>query len=120
MYSDIKARVRTVNITSEYFDCPAGVRQGCILSPVLFNFFIDELNSMLMSSGKLGIQLTQDLYDLFALLYADDVAIFADSARNLQRLIDILHKFYIKWRMQVNLDKTEVMIFSNGGRRLRW
>ncbi|XP_077980235.1 uncharacterized protein LOC144435518 [Glandiceps talaboti] len=120
MYSEIKSCVRASNDTSQYFDCPAGVRQGCILSPILFSFYIEELNTMLMSSGQSGIQLTQDMYDLFALLYADDVIIFADSVTNLQHLIDILSTFCTKWRMQVNLAKTKAMVFRRGGHLSRF
>ena len=71
---------------------------------------------MLINSDSIGIQLTQDLHDLFSLLYADDVTIFADSVVNLQRLINILHQLCQKWAMKVNIEKTKIMVFRNGCR----
>ena len=68
----------------------------------------------------MGIQLTQEIYDLFCLLYADDIVIFADSIIKLQHLIDILYKFCTKWRMEVNLDKTKIIVFRKGGHLSRW
>ena len=117
MYGSVKACVKSGNSISSYFECPNGVRQGCILSPLLFSFFIEELNTMLSKSGHMGIQLTQEFYNIFCLLYADDIVLFADSARNLQRLINILLQFCTKWNMAINLDKTKVVIFRKGGHR---
>ena len=73
----------------------------------------------MISNTNMGIQLTQDMYDLFALLYADDIAIVADSIGNLQRLINVLNEFCNKWRMTVNLNKTKIIIFRKGGRHAR-
>ena len=101
------------NVSSQYFECSAGVRRDAFSVQYY-------LVSLFMSSGQMGIQLTQDMCDLFDLLYAGDLVIFADSRiRNLQRLIDILSAFCTKWRMEVNLDKTKVMIFRKGGHPFR-
>ncbi|XP_077996531.1 uncharacterized protein LOC144449832 [Glandiceps talaboti] len=43
MYCGVKSCVRTDKGKTEYFECPIGVRQGCMLSPFLFSFFINEL-----------------------------------------------------------------------------
>ena len=86
---------------------PQGVRQGCPLSPTLFNFFVDELVKEIKNS-KLGVKI-QGL-DLEALLYADDVVLLADSVEDLQGLIDIVDRFCRKWRMEINLKKSEVMV----------
>ena len=123
MYSNVNSCVKSNSRMSKYFECPVGVRQGCMLSPILFTFFIEELNNMLVNSDGMGIQLTQEYYNLFALLYADDVSIMADSIVNLQKLINVLGQFCSKWAMRVNIDKTKVMVFRRGGhlaRSERW
>ena len=48
--------------------------------------------------------------DLTALLYADDVVIVADSVDELQGLIDTVDRFCRRWRMEINLKKSEVMV----------
>ena len=49
------------------------------------------------------------------LFYADDLAIFADTVFDMQKKIDMLYDFCAKWGLKVNLDKTKMMVFRNGG-----
>lgn len=69
----------------------------------------------LKQSEQRGIQLSPDLVELFCLLFADDVAIFSDSVIGLQRLLNNLSIYCDKWKMTVNLDKTKIVVFKNGG-----
>ncbi len=48
--------------------------------------------------------------------YADDLVLVSDSENDLQRLIDIVHKWCLKWRLEVNLSKTKVVHYR-GTRR---
>ena len=50
---------------SDYFDCPRGVKQGCLLSPQMFSFFINELDVELSKMGKHGIQLIPGAIEIF-------------------------------------------------------
>ena len=50
------------------------------------------------------------------LMYADDGALVARSMEDLQLMLDILHEYCSKWRLLVNVDKTEVMIFHRRSR----
>ena len=45
------------------------------------------------------------------LLYADDMVLIADNEKDLQTLLDILHQWCHKWRLSVNIDKTQVVHF---------
>ena len=47
VYSKVTAAVRTQEGLTELFDCTFGVRQGCMLSPILFIIFINELEKCL-------------------------------------------------------------------------
>ena len=115
IYKDVKSCVRVGQNVTENFKCPMGVRQGCILSPFLFAIFIDELQNMAEKAGRMGIQITQDLKDIFLLLYADDIIMFSDTIIGLQRLLNILSAFADKWKMNINLSKTKIIVFRNGG-----
>ena len=115
IYANVKSCVKTLNGYTEYFHCPMGVRQGCMLSPFLFSFFINELCNELNNSQHHGVQLSPDLIELFCLLFADDVAIFSDSVIGLQRLLDKLELYCERWSMSVNLDKTKIIVFKGGG-----
>ena len=50
------------------------------------------------------------------LLYADDLCLFSDSVIGLQKKIDILSQFCNRWGLSINFDKTEILVFRNGGK----
>jgi hypothetical protein len=86
-----------------------GVRQGCVLSPLLFLIFINTL-ALEINKHKLGIQVQHRNISL--LLFADDIVLLAESADKLQQMLNQVFYFCSKWRSEVNAKKTEVMIFG--------
>ncbi len=60
----------------------------------------------------LGVRLT-DSDRLSILLYADDIVLIADSADDLQRMLDCVHTWTQKWRLNVNISKTKSCIVAN-------
>ena len=107
LYSSVHAQVLVGGSTTRAVRMRQGVRQGCPLSPVLFNYFVDELSKQLKASGY-GIDFDKET--LSSLLYADDVVLFAHSAEELQKLIDVVDKFCRQWHMDINIKKSEVMV----------
>ena len=69
--------IRINNDVSEIFSVRTGVRQGCVLSPVLFNIVVDAIMRKVFHN-KRGIQFEENEF-LTDLMYADDSVIFADS-----------------------------------------
>ena len=116
IYSCVKGRVRVNNCLSDVFDCPLGLRQGCVLSPLLFSLFINELTLEVESSCAPGVQLHPDIIQLFLLLFADDIVLFADTVYGLQKRITTLEHFCENHCLSVNLEKTKVVVFKNGGK----
>ena len=51
---------------------------------------------------------------LVIILYADDTVLMAESASELQKLLDTYYRYCITWKMKVNVDKTKITIFSKG------
>ena len=80
-----------------------------MLSPFLFALYMEELVDML--KNNYGIFITEELSHLNILLYADDITLFADSVK----LLNTLSEFCKKWGLAVNISKTKIIIFRNGG-----
>ena len=76
MYSNDKACVKNNNRISETFDINQGVRQGCVLSPLLFNIFMADLPKLLDSSE--GFVKVGDM-KLSSLALADDIVILSET-----------------------------------------
>ena len=115
MYKSVKTAVKVGNKITDYFDCLSGVKQGCILSPLLFSMFLSELEVELNSCGARGIDTFNDPLGIFLLMYADDIALVSDSIADLQKKINCLEQYCAKWGLTVNMDKTKVVVFKNGG-----
>lgn len=117
IYKDTKSAVWTGDDMSEYFETKAGVKQGCLMSPLLFALYINDLSDYL--EGGLFIE----NLNIRLLLYADDIVILADEVDVLSKMILNLEKYCNLWNLEVNLSKSEVMVFRNGGRlgrREKW
>ena len=52
---------------------------------------------------------------MFMLLYADDIVFFANSPEELQLGLDLLSDYCKRWKLTINVSKTKVLIFRNGG-----
>ena len=115
IYKSVKSCVRANNELSEFFECPVGLRQGCMLSPILFSLFINQVATYINVNGKHGIQLMPGLLELFLLLFADDIVLLSLTANGLQKQIDLLCKICRDLCLNINTDKTKVMVFRKGG-----
>ena len=103
MYSQLKSCVKVKNSLSHFFECCIGTRQGCLSSPIIFALFINDLIAYLRAESDRGIFISNDIEDLIALMFADDVACFSDTIVRLQRLINLIEKFCKSVGMKLNL-----------------
>ena len=88
LYKDVKCSMRLNNIYTDWFSVKCGLKQGCSLSPILFNLFINDLITTISSIGT-GIRIDDDSV-ISILAYADDVVLLAESDNNLQNLLNVL------------------------------
>jgi hypothetical protein len=108
-YSHQQMAVRWQNRTSEYFNIEKGVRQGGILSPFLFRFYIRSLIAS-VTKTTIGCNIGDSFINLLA--YADDMVLLAPSWRGLQSLLNIVEAAAIDIKMTFNTKKTVCMIFN--------
>uniref|UniRef100_A0A8D8Y176 Craniofacial development protein 2 n=3 Tax=Cacopsylla melanoneura TaxID=428564 RepID=A0A8D8Y176_9HEMI len=87
-----------------------GVRQGCILSPSLFNLYSEHIFREALDNLEEGISING--LRLNNLRYADDTIIFADTIEGLQRLMNKIHETSTQYGLDINTGKTKFMIIS--------
>ena len=124
LYTGTWCQVRTGDGTSEAFEVRSGVRQGCVLSPLLFNCFMDRiLKEMTKTLGggfhieyATGGGLFLSYRDKASAsscvqdaLYADDVTLIAETRNELQHMITTLDKACERWGMHINGEKTKIL-----------
>ena len=111
MYSVVQSAVLAGDEQTEWFDLSTGVRQGCVMSPILFSLFINGLAKEI-NKKTTGINVGGRRVRL--LLYADDIVLLAESQRDLQRMLDVVTEYSRQWRFRVNpkKGKSEVMLFG--------
>ena len=108
------ARVTISNNLSTPFQCSRGVRQGCNLSPILFSLFISDLENHVSTTTAGSIPLTHT--KLHLLQFADDLVLLSDSHDGLQKSLDILSEYCATVLLNVNRDKTKIVIFNKSKR----
>ena len=115
MYSNITSCVKTNAGITEFFKCNIGTRQGDTSSTTIFSLFINQLCTRLREGNINGIFVTENIPDIICLMFADDIANCSDTVVNLQKQLNVINEFCIDTSMEINLEKTEISVFRNGG-----
>ncbi len=108
-YCNQTFRVAWGGLTSECFTVSNGVRQGGILSPILFNIYMDDL-SVVLNNSKLGCRINGTAVN--HLMYADDTCLIASSPTALQNLLNICSDFAYVNSVVFNEGKTKLMCYK--------
>jgi phosphotransferase system HPr-like phosphotransfer protein len=115
MYKQIKSCIRVNNEYSDFFPSFKGLRQGENLSPLLFALFVNDLEEFLLSNGCQQLDFEDDIVNILrvmVLLYADDTVILTNSKQNAQKALIHLEQYCKQWKLEVNTDKTKVIVFG--------
>lgn len=110
LYNKTTSQVWDGESLSEPFSVSQGVKQGCLLSPVLFSLYLNDLHDLLPG----GVEVAGTTVKL--LMYADDIVLLSTSPDVLQKMIDALYSYCKKWGLKVNLAKSKILIFREGPR----
>ena len=86
----------------------SGVKQGCVLSPGLFNLVMNDLETMLDVCEGVKIKDTK----ITGLFYADDIILMAGTKDGLTHMIQVADNFCTKWGMSFNEKKSQVMVIG--------
>ena len=108
MYACQEATVRTGHGTTDFFQIGKGVRQGCILSPCLFNFYAEYImRNTGLEETQAGIRIAGR--NLNNLRYADDITLKAESEEELKSLLMKVKEESEKVGLKLNIQKTTIM-----------
>ena len=102
-FLNCKIFVRWGSALSFSFSVRAGVRQGGVLSPILFSIYIDVLIARL-KSAKVGCMLLDSYYG--CLLYADDIVLLAHTLNGMQQMLNICTEYGIEYDVKFNDTKS--------------
>ena len=108
VYMKSKLSIHLPNGTTHFFPSSTGLKQGCNLSPILFNLFINDIGDIFDQDQCQPLSILK--LSLNHLLYADDLVLIPETKNGLQQCLNKLQKYCEKNRITVNNKKTKVMI----------
>ncbi len=115
LYENASASVWVNGELSESFDVEVGVRQGSVMSPWLFNIYMDEcIREIKVGVWDLGARLNVRGVEqhVVASLYSDDTVLLAEREGMLQRIVDEFDRVCKRRKLKVNAGKSKVMVFE--------
>ena len=112
LYGGSVSQVRIGGCLGEEFEVVKGLRQGCVLSPVLFSLYINSLVTEL-KDRECGVVCGEIMVP--GLLFADDTALLAESADDMRKSLQCLQSWCEKWSVEINVEKSAVMHMRKSG-----
>ena len=127
LYRTTRASVRTGHERDAPFEIKNGVRQGCLLSSVLFAMFMDRIMREVQAATTVGLKVDSTVHNgigfctrgttgtslIQFMLFADDVSLVASSLEDLHTLLAAFEKITSQWGMRISADKTKWMATSS-------
>ena len=111
LYTGQEATVRTGNRTTDWFQIGKGVRQGCILSPCLFNLYVEYImRNAGLEEAQAGIKSTRR--NINYLRFADDTTLTAESEEEIKSLLMKVKEESEKVGLKLNIQKAKIMASS--------
>ena len=113
LYDKVTVAVQMNGSRGEWFRTTVGVRQRCLLSPTLFNIFLEQIMSDALEDhdGKVSI----GGRNIINLQFADDRDALAEEKQELEALVESLDKTCTRYKMEISAEKTKLMTNSANG-----
>ena len=106
--------VGQLSVTGEYMYTPTvGVRRGCLLSPTLFNIFLERIMCEALDDHEGSVSIGGRLITNFR--FADDIVVNVEEEEEAGVLIDRLGRTTTRYKMEIGPDKTKVMTNNPNG-----
>ena len=109
LYAGQEATVRTGHGTTDWLQIGKGVRQGCILSPCLFNLYAEYImRNAELDEAQAGIKIARR--NINNLRYADDTTLMVKSEEELKSLLVTVKEESEKAGLKRSIQKTKIMV----------
>ena len=115
IYKKTQCAVKIDGKITDFFEFTKGVRQGCPLSPLLFNLYINDIFDLIDNNTPVSPELN-DKNPINVLMYADDLVMFSESEDQLQNNMSLLNDYCVNWNLDINIKKTKTMVFNRGNK----
>ncbi|KMQ89609.1 rna-directed dna polymerase from mobile element jockey-like protein, partial [Lasius niger] len=112
IYKETKNTIRIGKEESEVFWTEQGVRQGCPISPTLFNIYIEDLEDEMKRGQIGGIKINRE--KVWSIMYADDVVLLAETEGELKDTMRRFRKYLGRKKLLLNAEKSKVLVFEKG------
>ncbi|KAI5746880.1 hypothetical protein M8J77_008501 [Diaphorina citri] len=110
LYFNQRAVVRVEAETSDELEIKRGVRQGCVLSPLLFNIYSEKIMAKALEHETGGIKINGIAIN--NLRYADDTVLLAENTEDLQRMLNNVIQASQERGLTLNTKKTKYMVIT--------
>nr|ADF18552.1 endonuclease-reverse transcriptase [Bombyx mori] len=110
LYEKQVATIRVENEETDQVEICRAVRQGCVLSPLLFNIYSEAVMSKALENLEVGIGINGRVVN--NLRYADDTILIAASEADLQAIVNKVNECSEEAGLSINISKTKFMVVS--------
>ena len=120
LYEKNEACVRVCREEGEWFEVGVGLRQGCVMSPQLFNLFMDAaMKEVREKAGDVCVTLWDERrnikWKVDWLMFADDTVLLGDSEEKLERVVQEFGSVCQRRKLSVNETKSTIMKIGKNG-----
>ena len=109
MYVNTRGKYALGELETDWVKSVKGVRQGCILSPLLFGLYTEELSVRVNKCNK-GVRVGDSRLNV--LLYADDIVVMSESSEDLQDVLNVVAGYGNDFHVSFSDEKSEVLIVN--------